>query len=99
LRFARDWSSDVCSSDLGAGLAVVELGLATVWAVAKEELTFRALSMLTRAAFSFSDTATPAPRSLAEAATVLPMLIKKSFRAAIRSEERRAGEWWLRELH
>src|SRR5690606_40880431 len=88
---SRDWSSDVCSSDLGIAPPVLVLTTFD-----DDELVLQALRAGARGYLLKDvtlDQLVGAIRTLADGGTLVqPNLTDRIFRAAARSEERRVGE-------
>src|SRR5690606_40398191 len=92
-RFSRDWSSDVCSSDLTTGTVVMRWDGArqpVIWCVPPPEIDPRAARLeLVRRYLQVFGPATP--ETVARWAGIRP-----PGATAARSEERRVGKegWW-----
>src|SRR5690606_41136429 len=98
-RFSRDWSSDVCSSDLAlamGGLIFLALAIWGFIAIGRRKPVRR---------FAAAAPAAPQPRKpvVAQAAQASPVTVDAAPRRQVvqRSEERRVGtgrrSWWPRE--
>src|SRR5690606_40615057 len=88
-RFSRDWSSDVCSSDLVAKYDVTPEGIATAWITRHPAQMQVVLGTTTPQRVADSAAGSEVPLTRAE--------WYELFRAAgwiVRSEERRVGKEW-----
>src|SRR5262249_60108862 len=88
-RLVSDWSSDVCSSDLGVPVNAANLqDLRSRFAVVPQETALFADTVAANIAYGLDDASMPAIEKAARAA------FAHDFIVGLRSEERRVGKEW-----